>query len=212
MQFTISELSNNNTFNKASSKKFKTLMSNSSSNFHKTTNSFNSTFSSKNYFNLTGIKNFKRNNNKGNPDEKYKENHEENYQNLTKSVKDFFKMKSTSLVNGFRADEIPHLVSSPRSPCSIEFMKRIEKTLPKLKNEDEENRKFNNILKTIKKYESTSKYPNLKNILNQGEIKNIQILLGNNKTMGEKYNPLNFYHCLSKTNKRRNLYGAVFEH
>lgn len=145
-------------------------------------------------------------------EDKYIENHEENLKNLSKSVKDFFKRKSNISVHGFRADEIPHIVSSPRSPCSIEFMKRIEKTLPRFKKEEDENKKFDTILKTIKKYESNSKYPKLKNILNQGEIKNIEIFLGNNKIMGEKYNPLNFYHCSSKTNKRRNLHGATFEH
>ncbi len=62
------------------------------------------------------------------------------------------------------------------------MQERLQRTLPKFQNEQEENLKMKNILKTIKEYESMSKYPNMNNILSQGKIQSMGIQMMYNKT------------------------------
>jgi hypothetical protein len=146
-------------------------------------------------------------------EKKYQDNYEDNYQKLSQSLKDFFKKKNTKTSIGFRSYDIPHVsINSPRSLGSKIMQERIEKSMRGVGSEKEENKKLKNILIKIKELESNGKYPNISNLTNQMKTQNIDIKLVNNKAMGEKYNPMNFYHRFSKTTKGRNLYGAVFEH
>lgn len=72
--------------------------------------------------------------------------------------------------------------------------------------------KFNKIIEHNEYLEGKNHLPKISLILNQERLKSIKIKLKNNKIMGEKYNPMNFYHNQSKSTTRRNINGGLFLH
>lgn len=76
----------------------------------------------------------------------------------------------------------------------------------------EELKRMQRIIKNNENLEKIEKLPKIATICNQQKLKNIQIKLKSNKIMGEKYNPMNFYHNQSKSTTRRNINGALFQH
>ena len=72
--------------------------------------------------------------------------------------------------------------------------------------------KMQKIIKHNEYLEAINQLPKISAILSQEKLKSVEIKLKSNKIMGERYNPLNFYHNQSKSTTRRNIYGGLFLH
>ena len=169
---------------------------------------------------------------------KYKEDHVQQLNNLKESLRGIdaddnskktpklfssHKKRNNSL--GFTFNQIPNVHHdinsknsnlSPRSPnpkFQI-FKNRLLKTFNIDKQLDNTNEleRFEKILEHNDYLETHHMLPKISVIFNQEKIKNVEIKLKSNKIMGEKYNPLNFYHNQSKSTTRRNIYGSLFQH
>lgn len=152
---------------------------------------------------------------------RYKEDHLSNLKNLKDSLlrnNEFnnacFKTVGNILTsresNGFRFNNVPHFVNSEKpknlSPKYKLYQDKLLRCSSIRKDED------NLILKNIEHFENDKRLPTISNICNQNEIKNVSITINRSKIMGEKYNPLNFYHDKLKSTTKRNFYGALFQH
>jgi hypothetical protein len=80
------------------------------------------------------------------------------------------------------------------------------------KNTLEESKRINRIIESVEQMEMSNTLPKISTICSQNQMQTVSIQLRNHKVMGEKYNPLNFYHGKSKSTVRRNNHGALYEH
>ena len=145
--------------------------------------------------------------------------------NSKKTPKLFLSNKKRNNSLGFTFNHVPNLhhdlnfknsylfTRNPNPKFQI-FNNRLLKTfnIDKQIDNTHELERFEKIIEHNDYLESLHKLPKISVIFNQEKIKNIEIKLKSNKIMGEKYNPMNFYHNQSKSTTRRNIYGALFQH
>jgi hypothetical protein len=172
---------------------------------------------------------------------KYKENHAEDLFRLKDTFKgvlgnsqtpssfNFMRKSDTDLSEGnenFLRASTSHLnfrnnsiqIETPKSPNTPNPKFQIyEKSLFKTFHIDQKENveaieKMKKIIEHNDYLEGKNQLPKISSILNQERLKSVKIKLKNNKIMGEKYNPMNFYHNQSKSTTRRNIYGGLFLH
>lgn len=155
---------------------------------------------------------------------KYSEDYLRNLQSLKKSLNgltDEVILKSIAPEKekhkiGFKSYNVPRLVpedsltSRKATPNFFKLNKKISQTIS---HEDPvtENYKLKEILNSVRLQEKTKKFPDINSICSQNKIRNVDLHISS-KEMGEKYNPLNFYHGLSKSTIKRNQHGALYQH
>jgi hypothetical protein len=114
----------------------------------------------------------------------------------------------------FSSDSFNANFSRTPNPKYQRFKNTLLKTFDIEKHLDnaQEIERFHKIIEHSEYLEGIDKLPKISTIFNQEKIKNVEIKSKSNKIMGERYNPMNFYHNQSKSTTRRNIYGALFQH
>lgn len=155
---------------------------------------------------------------------KYYEDHLSNLKNLKESLERNYELYSHNNQNlktfggiltgrnknpyEFTFNKIPHIDGKQKeiSPKFILYKDRLQKCIRIDTEEDAI------LIKNIENFEKDAKLPTIGNICNQKAIKNVALTIKRNKIMGERYNPLNFYHDKLRSTTKRNFYGALFQH